>query len=1473
MFGLPIFGQGNVSAVPADIHSWYPGVGMGGLTADIVQAPPEPLEPQAVLPIAEKAAKPSIITQQGNPYNLFGAIPIHVGKNKRFYPYVSANGWNSYREGKNNNDYYLGLDWGYGPVKIEEIKVGEIPIDDLASEKGPGRPAIEYELRETIDDDEVTIVPYDTETKQIAKELKHNDAQIERAPQCADLIIIGLEFPSGLYTSGGEEPSDATVEFKFEYREVDNPDYTLWTAIDNSWEYTVAGAQRILKGYEWEPPDNTKHYEVRVTRKSPVTTDGSKVDGCNWFNLEAILYNEPYPQNPLDAYGEECIIARLGLKAVANDQVQGALDPINGYVQALVPHFRDGFGLTTAHYPVDDAPPPPEEPEENPNEITDTGGQDHHGTLYGDSNWQDNDPNQDWLLFEGNSYILAPTAIFEPASLVSGHFEGFFSCTGDPTGNLETSRRPIFNVSRLTLYYDPEVESIYLQGKYDEICRSDEECPPAVMRYFELDVTSDGTNLLFELRVYATGIDQYTVGTLLTTVTGSDTLSLYTIYTPSGVNIGRSFGLTINQYHGVLHDIAVEFNYPATPLPGTTQSGTIEAHWPMDDSDIEGAEGGEETDPNEITDTEPGAHHGTRHGLGTWTEIEPYRLNFEGLSYISLPLPVVIDTESNPDTLDHGYISGKFIAEDSDTVNPILSLADNKLILWQEPDTEDVVLYIGLEEPIEIRLTDVAPLGEERHFLLHLFVVGSGANAAITIYDDADLELAQDGDAWEANDFVDVEEILIGSGLVPEEEEEEENPNEITDTGGQDNHGTILVSGEASWTEDPPYRLNFDGRTHILMPVLFNPLTLESGTIEFFMVAPEPETSYNAIFEYRDIDARQKTNGDIEVSFDNVTLKVDDCGFDLQRKVSISITRNAPNFDLSLSVYDETDTLIGTDTDTIALDDFENIATILDLGKLGSRLFFGQIYDFTVDFQYPSDVEVVANYPIDDNVAGPPPNTLFTGQIWDVDVRLECPPLGGVTEDSTTSNPALLALYLMRSPTFNPRPVPDEKIDFLSFYKWSLICEEKEYEYNTVIDQPTVLWNALEDIGRAGRAMVIRKGGIYIAAVDISATHDDGPKVVQTFNRANSSGFKMVTNRDYRTHAWRINWLDPSDDNNQGQVIAFAKYSDITYSSTNATRYKVADAKGITTREGAKREGRRLIAEEYYRSTKQYELTTDWEGLLCTKNDLVHVSNSAGLIGITGGYITELIMDGGDVVGIKVDQGCTMEVGKTYQVHLREQLTSTPIIREVVNDGAGLYYELELETGIYAFDHPSLEVGSLFCFGEEDKVTRLMRVSKIERMTDHNARLLLDEYHENLFDFEAEADVQLDDFDGERATLVEEYRRTMPTITLSPIFNYNPLVAVATWHDYVSSPDERAAIQTWWREVGAGPSYTPEGDWQVWIQTPANFAAAVTQQTLVNGQWYEVKAKPIVKDGRIGEFSNSVYAMALVDDGEGGGEG
>ena len=110
--------------------------------------------------------------------------------------------------------------WGYGPLKIEDIKIGETPITSffgVTIETVEGWP----------DDDPITLFPADVYQDAIGVELVQASGRVIRTAQDgADELSVDVSFPQGLAqydAMANREPY--TVTLKVEYREVGDPDW------------------------------------------------------------------------------------------------------------------------------------------------------------------------------------------------------------------------------------------------------------------------------------------------------------------------------------------------------------------------------------------------------------------------------------------------------------------------------------------------------------------------------------------------------------------------------------------------------------------------------------------------------------------------------------------------------------------------------------------------------------------------------------------------------------------------------------------------------------------------------------------------------------------------------------------------------------------------------------------------------------------------------------------------------------------------------------------------------------------------------------------------------------------------------------------------------------------------------------------------------------------------------------------------
>jgi len=158
----------------------------------------------------------------------FGSVPVILGRH-RFYPPLGSR---PYTEILGNDEYLRMLFiWGYGPLSVTDIKIGDTPIEqyaDVVIETLPG----------SDDDPDPTLVSSFVHQEGIGVLLTQAGGQVVRtAPEGVDEISVDLVFPYGLaYISDSGARTNHTVNVKLEYREVGSG-----TWIDLSTSIPIAG--------------------------------------------------------------------------------------------------------------------------------------------------------------------------------------------------------------------------------------------------------------------------------------------------------------------------------------------------------------------------------------------------------------------------------------------------------------------------------------------------------------------------------------------------------------------------------------------------------------------------------------------------------------------------------------------------------------------------------------------------------------------------------------------------------------------------------------------------------------------------------------------------------------------------------------------------------------------------------------------------------------------------------------------------------------------------------------------------------------------------------------------------------------------------------------------------------------------------------------------------------------------------------
>ena len=262
-------------------------------------------------------------------------IPVVLGTHKQVPPLAAV----TYTEvvGDTNHLRML-LVWGYGPLEIEDIQIGETPLTDFADfriENREGRAG----------DTPITIYPDEVNEEQLAVTLTESLGWVERttAADEADELSVDVTLPRGLvqYNNRGEKESH-TVTIQIQYRQVGigpwlTPDFRATesaSTIDSGWIGTdgmvsLMGSvnQPIRHGFRWSVP-NRAQYEIRMRRVSEEPTEDRIFDEVIWSVIRTFKDEDPIRfEKPL---------AVTAIDIRASDQFNRVVDQVNATIHAEI---------------------------------------------------------------------------------------------------------------------------------------------------------------------------------------------------------------------------------------------------------------------------------------------------------------------------------------------------------------------------------------------------------------------------------------------------------------------------------------------------------------------------------------------------------------------------------------------------------------------------------------------------------------------------------------------------------------------------------------------------------------------------------------------------------------------------------------------------------------------------------------------------------------------------------------------------------------------------------------------------------------------------------------------------------------------------------------------------------------------------------------------------------------------------------
>ncbi|TMV09813.1 phage tail protein [Ruegeria sediminis] len=254
-------------------------------------------------------------------------VPMIFGRHRYAPPFAAA----SYTEIVGDTQYVRALFcFGYGPLKIEDIRLGETPISEFDE--------VEIELREgRVTDAPITLYPQqvleDAEGVELVRPLPRDDAgkiisgsSIETpvvrttASDTRSASVI-LGFPSGLFevTNDGSV-TDRAVSIRIRQRAEGD---TTWQTV-TTLNLRAARREAFFRQHTWQLPSRGK-WEIEITR---MTDESPSTQVSDRVTLAGLQSRRPeYPLN----INKPLALAAVRMKATY--QLNGTLDNFNAVVQ------------------------------------------------------------------------------------------------------------------------------------------------------------------------------------------------------------------------------------------------------------------------------------------------------------------------------------------------------------------------------------------------------------------------------------------------------------------------------------------------------------------------------------------------------------------------------------------------------------------------------------------------------------------------------------------------------------------------------------------------------------------------------------------------------------------------------------------------------------------------------------------------------------------------------------------------------------------------------------------------------------------------------------------------------------------------------------------------------------------------------------------------------------------------------------
>lgn len=202
----------------------------------------------------------------------------------------------------------------------------------------------------------------------------------------------------------------------------------------------------------------------------------------------------------------------------------------------------------------------------------------------------------------------------------------------------------------------------------------------------------------------------------------------------------------------------------------------------------------------------------------------------------------------------------------------------------------------------------------------------------------------------------------------------------------------------------------------------------------------------------------------------------------------------------------------------------------------------------------------------------------------------------------------------------------NDEIDIRKILIWSDFCNANNLTIGMIIRDDFSLAEALEKIAKVGRASVTYDTG------KLSVVFEDKYQVpVTMFGMANilAGSFSATYASNIVVRKVIGKYTNSNNDYETETVEAIVPFSDPT-----SIEFQEVALDGVTDPEVAQKEINLLAARQFFQ-TRSYSWSTDQEGFLARRGDLVYLSHDSTQFGYSGRVVDFILNSTGEVIGIK----------------------------------------------------------------------------------------------------------------------------------------------------------------------------------------------------------------------------------------------